>query len=92
MDAASVVWSVIGLLVLFLVVAPLLVVLAHRVLSRIAEVRRYAEDVLEHGVGIAANLDPVPALIDTRDLVKEAGGGLLRYGAAVEKLLAGRAS
>lgn len=92
MSAASVVWSVIGLLVLFLVVAPLVVFLAQRLLSRIAEVGRYADDILEHGVGITANLDPVPALIDTRDLVKEAGGGLLRYGAAVEKLLAGRAS
>ena len=90
MDAASVVWSVIGLLVLFLGVAPLLVVLAQRLLSKIAEVGRYADDILEHGVGITANLDPVPALLDTRDLVKEAGGGLLRYGASVEKLLAGR--
>lgn len=92
MDAASVVWSVIGLVVLFLVVAPLVVFLAQRLLSRIAEVGRYADDILVHGVGITANLDPVPALLDTRDLVKEAGGGLLRYGAAVEKLLAGRTS
>ncbi len=92
MSAASVVWSVIGLFVLFLVVAPLVVFLAQQLLTQIAEVGRYADDILVHGVGITANLDPVPALIDTRDLVKEAGGGLLRYGAAVEKLLAGRAS
>lgn len=92
MSVASVVWSIIGLAVLFLIVAPVVVFLAQRVLSRIAEIRRYADDILEHGVGITANLDPVPALLDTRDLVKEAGGGLLRYGAAVEKLLAGRAA
>ncbi len=92
MSAASVVWSIIGLLVLFLVVAPLVVYLAHQVLRRALEVQRYADDVLEHGVGITANLDPVPALLDTRDLVKGAGTGLLRYGAAVEKLLAGKAS
>jgi hypothetical protein len=92
MSAASVVWSTLGLLLLFLGVAPLLVILAHRVLRRIVEVRRYADDVLEHGVGVTANLDPVPALVDTRDLVKGAGMGLLRYGAAVEKLLAGKAS
>lgn len=90
MSPGAITWSVIGLVVLYLVVAPLLVVLAQRVLRRIAEVRRYADDVLEHGVNITANLDPVPALLDTRDLVKEAGGGLLRYGAAVQKLLAGR--
>jgi len=92
MSVASVVWSIIGLVVLFLVVAPLVVLLAQRVLSKITEIGRYADDVLAHGVGITANLDPVTALIDTRDLVKEAGGGLLRYGAAVEKLLAGSAS
>lgn len=92
MSVASVVWSIIGLVVLYLVVAPVVVFLAQRLLSRIAEIRRYADDILEHGVGITANLDPVPALLDTRDLVKEAGGGLLRYGAAVEKILAGRAA
>ncbi len=92
MSATSIVWSVIGLIVLFGVVAPLVVFLAQQLLSQVAEVGRYADDILVHGVGITANLDPVPALIDTRDLVKEAGGGLLRYGAAVEKLLAGRAS
>jgi len=86
------VWSIIGLVVLYLVVAPLVVALAHRVLNRISEVRRYADDVLEHGVNITANLEPVPALLETRDLVKGAGAGLLRYGAAVEKLLAGRAA
>jgi hypothetical protein len=91
MDAASVVWSVIGLVVLYLVVAPLLVILAHRVFRRISEVRRYADDVLEHGVAITANLDPVPALLETRELVKGAGAGLVRYGGAVEKLL-GRAA
>jgi hypothetical protein len=90
MSAASVVWSIIGLVVLYLVVAPTVVVLAHRLFNRISEVDRYADDVLEHGVNITANLDPVPALVDTRDLVKGAGAGLLRYGAAVEKLLAGR--
>lgn len=87
MSTAAVVWSVIGLVVLYLVVAPLVVYLAHRLLRRMQEVRRYADDVLEHGVGITANLDPVPALLETRDLVKGAGAGLLRYGGAVERLL-----
>jgi hypothetical protein len=92
MSAASVVWSVIGLVVLYLGVAPLLVVLAHRVFRRISEVRRYADDLLEHGVGVTANLDPVPALLDTRDLVKGAGMGLMRYGGTVERLLGGRSA
>lgn len=92
MSVAATVWAILGLVVLYLVVAPVVVVLAQRLLRKITEVRRYADDILEHGVNITANLDPVPALIETRDLVKEAGAGLLRYGAAVQKLLAGRAA
>jgi hypothetical protein len=91
MSAGAITWSIIGLAVLYLVVAPVVVVLAHRLLTRMREIGRYADDVLEHGVGITANLDPVPALLETRDLVKGAGMGLLRYGGAVERLL-GRAA
>jgi hypothetical protein len=43
--------------------------------------------VLEHGLGIAGNLEPVPALAETRDLVKRVGGGLDEYAAAVDRLL-----
>jgi hypothetical protein len=92
MDAASggaAVWWWIGVLALYLVVIPLVLLLVQQVLRHIGEIRSYAEDVLEHGVGIAANLDPVPALAGTRDLVKRVGGGLTEYAAVVDRLLRG---
>jgi hypothetical protein len=90
MDAASggaAVWWWLGVVALYLVVIPLVLLLVQRVLRRIQEIRGYADDILEHGLGIAANLEPVPQLADTRDLVGRVRGGLERYASAVERLL-----
>ena len=90
MDAASggaAVWWWIGILVLLLVVIPTVLLLVQRVLRHISEIKHYADDVLEHGLGIAGNLDPVPALAETRDLVGRVGAGLGEYVAAVDRLL-----
>lgn len=90
MDAASggaAVWWWIGLLVLLLVVIPTVLLLIQRVLRHLSEIRHYADDVLEHGLGIARNLEPVPALAETQDLVRRVGGGLGEYVGAVERLL-----
>ena len=69
MDAASggaAVWWWIGLLVLLLVVIPTVLLLIQRVLRHLSEIRHYADDVLDHGLGIARNLEPVPALDEIR--------------------------
>ncbi len=90
MDAASgaaAVWWSIGIAALVLVVIPLVVFLAHRMLMHIVEIKRYADDVLEHGVGVTANLAPVPALLDTRESVKNVGSGLLTYAGSVDRML-----
>ena len=90
MDATSGgagVWWWIGIAVLYLAVIPLVLFLAHRLLSHVREIKSYADDILEHGLGIAANLDPVPALVDTRDLVKRVGGGLTDYAGSVDRML-----
>ena len=90
MDAASggaAVWWWIGILVLLLVVIPTVLLLIQRLLRHIAEIRHYADDVLQHGLGIAGNLEPVPALAETRDLVGRVGAGLGEYVAAVDRLL-----
>lgn len=92
MDAASgagAVWWWIGVGALFFVVIPFVLILAQRILQEVSEIRRYADDVLEHGVGITANLEPVPALVETRDLVKRVGGGLATYLKTVERMLGG---
>lgn len=90
MDAtsgAAAVWWSIGIAALVLIVIPLVVFLAHRMLMHITEIKRYADDVLEHGVGVTANLAPVPALLDTRDSVKRVGSGLLTYAGSVDRML-----
>jgi hypothetical protein len=57
----------IGVAVL-LVVALLVVALLTRVVRPALEIRRYAEDILEAGVGIAKNLDDVDQLMRTHEL------------------------
>lgn len=77
----------IGVIALFVVVIPLLLFLVQRVLSSLREIKDYAADALTHGVGVTKNLEPVPALLQTRDLVKTARGGLSRYISSVRPLL-----
>lgn len=80
-------WWWIGNAVLILVVIPLVVLLANRLVRDGREVRDYADDILAHGLGITANLDPVPALADTAFLVRTARDAASRYAGAVGKLL-----
>ncbi len=51
------------------VIAPVVVALASYVIRPALESSRYADDILEHGVGITAALEPVPALVTTGELV-----------------------
>lgn len=76
------VMSVLGLLV----VAPLAVALASYVIRPALESARYADDILVHGVGITAALEPVPALIATRELVSEVTGNAVAYVGALRAL------
>lgn len=79
-------WWIANFLLLF-AVAPLILLLGNRVLRPAVEIERYAEDILEHGVLLSANLDPLPALVDTRDLVSDAKGLAVDYVRAVGPLL-----
>ncbi|MDP8958870.1 MAG: hypothetical protein M3N51_06645 [Actinomycetota bacterium] len=81
------VWWWIGNLVLLLVVIPLVAVLAQRIVRHGLEIKAYAADILEHGVGLSGNLDPVPDLAETRELVGQARHGVERYGSALTPLL-----
>jgi hypothetical protein len=68
------------------VVAPLVVLLATRVIGPALECARYADDILVHGVGITAALEPVPALLDTRRAVADVTGHATAYVAALRRL------
>lgn len=77
----------VGNALLLLVVAPLVIFWANRVIRPAVEISRYADDILEHGVALSANLVPVPALADTRDLVAVAKGHAVRYVTALSPLV-----
>lgn len=78
------VMSAIGLLV----VAPLVVVLASYVIRPALESARYADDILAHGVGITAAVEPVPALLTTRALTAEVTENAVAYVGALRQLVA----
>jgi len=80
-------WWWVGNVILLAVVIPLVILLANRVVRPAIEIRRYADDILEHGVGLTGNLDPVPALVDTRRMVEEVKAGVVRYGGALDQIL-----
>ncbi len=77
--------SAVGLLV----VAPLVILLALNVIRPALECARYADDILEHGVGITVALEPVPALVTTRELVAEVTQHAVAYVGALRRLVAG---
>ena len=52
----------------FLVTLPVVVMLLNRVLRPLREIKRYADGILEAGLGIARNLDGVDEAVTTRDL------------------------
>jgi hypothetical protein len=70
--------AVIGLLLL-LVVAVLVLILLENVRRPIAEIDRYADHILEAGVGIAKNLDAVDELAKTREIATAAPGLAVAY-------------
>ena len=76
-----------GNVIVLLVVIPLVVLLANRVVRPALEIKNYAEDILEHGVGITGNLDPIPALVETRQYIGSTLAGVARYGAALDRIL-----
>jgi hypothetical protein len=73
--------------VLLLVVIPVLVFCLNKVLRPAMEIKKYADDVLVHGVGLTGTLDAVPQLLETEKLSGAALGLVGRYGAALERLL-----
>ena len=78
------VMSAIGLLV----VAPIVVLLASYVIRPALEAARYADDILEHGVGITAAVEPVPALVTTRQITSDVTHNAVAYVTALRALVA----
>ncbi len=77
----------IGNIIFVALIIPVVIMLLNRVLRPAAEIKKYTDDILEHGVILIASLDATEELLKTRDLVKEVGGGVGRYGAALDRIL-----
>ena len=73
-------------LVLGLVIAIVVVALLQNVLRPTLEINRYANDILDAGVGIAKNLDAIDELAHTRELATAVPGLAVAY---LDKLQAG---
>ncbi|MGH9157699.1 MAG: hypothetical protein ACRD1K_18110 [Acidimicrobiales bacterium] len=82
----SILWLLGDVVLLFLIV-PVVLLLLNRVLRPTMEIFNYANDILEHGVGITGALDAVPKLVSTRDLTNTARGSAVRYVTALQRLL-----
>jgi hypothetical protein len=81
-DTLLLVWAWIGLAA-GVVVLLLVVVLLNRIVRPALEIKRYADDVLAAGLGIARNLDGVDEALRTRELATAVPGLALAY---LEKL------
>lgn len=78
MSTLLAVLALIGL-ALGLVVAVAVVVLFTRIVRHALEIARYAEDILEHGVAVATNLDGVDEAVRTRELATAVPPLAVRY-------------
>ena len=81
-----VLWWIVNAVVL-LVVVPVVLFLANRVIRAGNEINAYADDILVHGVLLTKALDPVPALATTRDEVRTITGSAVRYVTALRRLV-----
>lgn len=82
MNVGFLVGGIVGLVV----VAPLVLLLAARVVHLGRDSAAYADDILANGVAVTADLDPVPALVETQRLVRRATEGAVRYVEALQRL------
>ena len=73
---ASTLWWI-GIAILFLVVIPLVVVLAHRLLRTIRVIKLYSDDINAQIPKVASNVSAVPGLAETQDLVAQLGPALI---------------
>jgi hypothetical protein len=72
---------------LLLAVIPVVVKLLQDVLVPVQKIDESSEKILSHGGNIIAELDGVPQLVTTRDLISQIGTQVGQYGAALDKIL-----
>ena len=80
-------WWYVGEALTVILVVPTLLYFLNKLLRPALEIRAYADDTLEHGVGLTGALDAVPKLVTTKELTSAALAGVARYGAALRGLM-----
>ncbi|MBV9313827.1 MAG: hypothetical protein JO100_08805 [Pseudonocardia sp.] len=77
----------IGDAVLILVVAPVVVLLLHRLTVPVVQIGKHVRAIDQQADGLVTALGDVPMLLGTRDRVTQVSKGLARYVDAVERVL-----
>ena len=72
--------------VFLLVIVPVVVLILIQVLTPIMEIRRYADDIAEHGGLFGPHLEATAELDETRRLVKKLNNGVLAYCQALDRI------
>jgi len=72
--------------VFLLVIVPVVVLILIQVLTPIMEIRRYADDIAEHGGLFGPHLEATAELDETRRLVKQLNNGVLAYCQAIDRI------
>lgn len=85
---AAVLWWL-ALALVVLVVIPAVLLVASQIVQVLREIRRYSDDILEHGIGVAGALDPLPELDRTRALSAEVEAGFGRVATGLARVLDG---
>lgn len=94
MDAVHVIWLV-TLLVVVVVIVPLAIALLHRTLVAAQSIRRYLDEMLAAGVGIAGHTASIAALDDTIKVATsmvEVAGSIESHSGTIASVLAARAA
>ena len=94
MDTVQTVWAT-TLLLVVLVIVPLAVLLLHRTLRAAISIRRYLDEMLVAGVGIAGNTASIKALDDTIGVAVAmvgVAGNIKSHSEIIASVLAGRAA
>lgn len=76
----------IGNLIFVAVIIPVVVTLLNNLMEPIVEIRRYGDDVLEHGVLLIAAMDAIEELDTTRELATQVKSGVQSYASALKQL------
>jgi hypothetical protein len=94
MDTVEIIWAA-TLLLVGVVIVPLAVLLLHRTLRAAISIRRYLDEMLAAGVGIAGNTASIKALDDTLGVAASmvtVAGDIKSHSGTIASVLATRAA